>query len=126
MTPHADPTKLPALDPADPASLDSLLSEDEKSVRSAVRTFLDKECEPHIADWFENGGIPGIRELTKGLGELGVLGMHLEGYGCAGMSATEYGLACLEIEATDSGLRSLVSVQGSLAMFSIWRWGSEE
>jgi len=123
---HADPTKLPALDPTDPASLDSLLSDDEKAVRSAVRSFLDKEAEPYIAEWFENGAIPGIRELTKGLGELGVLGMHLEGYGCAGMSATEYGLACLEIEATDSGLRSLVSVQGSLAMFSIWRWGSEE
>jgi len=126
MTSHADPMKLPALDPTDPASLDSLLSEDEKAVRGAVRSFLDKECEPYIAEWFENGGIPNIRELTKGLGELGVLGMHLEGYGCAGMSATEYGLACLEIEATDSGLRSLVSVQGSLAMFSIWRWGSEE
>ncbi|WP_296605163.1 acyl-CoA dehydrogenase family protein [Nocardioides sp.] len=126
MTSHADPTKLPPLDPTDPASLDSLLTDDEKAVRSAVRAFLDKECEPHIADWFEQGGIPGIRELTKGLGELGVLGMHLDGYGCAGMSATEYGLACLEIEATDSGLRSLVSVQGSLAMFSIWRWGSEE
>jgi glutaryl-CoA dehydrogenase len=126
MTSHADPMKLPALDPSDPASLDSLLSEDEKAVRGAVRTFLDKECEPHIVDWFENGAIPNIRELTRGLGELGVLGMHLEGYGCAGMSATEYGLACLEIEATDSGLRSLVSVQGSLAMFSIWRWGSEE
>lgn len=123
---HLDPTKLPALDPTDPASLDDLLSDDEKAVRSSVRTFLDKEAEPYIADWFENGGIPGIRELTKGLGELGVLGMHLEGYGCAGMSATEYGIACLEIEATDSGLRSLVSVQGSLAMFSIWRWGSEE
>ena len=74
----------------------------------------------------EQGGIPNIRELTKELGSLGVLGMHLEGYGCAGMTATEYGVACLEIEATDSGLRSLVSVQGSLAMFAIWRWGSEE
>jgi glutaryl-CoA dehydrogenase len=126
MTSHADPTKLPALDPTDPASLDSLLTDDEKAVRSTVRSFLDKEAEPHIADWFESGGIPGIRDLAKGLGELGVLGMHLEGYGCAGMSATEYGLACLEIEATDSGLRSLVSVQGSLAMFSLWRWGSEE
>lgn len=126
MTSHVDPMKLPPLDPTDPAALDSLLSDDEKAIRGAVRSFLDKECEPHITDWFENGGIPNIRELTKGLGELGVLGMHLEGYGCAGMSATEYGLACLEIEATDSGLRSLVSVQGSLAMFSIWRWGSEE
>jgi glutaryl-CoA dehydrogenase len=123
---HADPVKLPAPDPTDPASLDSLLTDDEKAVRSTVRAFLDKECEPHIAEWFENGAIPGVRELAKGLGELGVLGMHLEGYGCAGMSAVDYGLACLEIEATDSGLRSLVSVQGSLAMFAIWRWGSEE
>src|SRR5690349_4453493 len=126
MNSHDDPTRLPALDPTDPASLDSLLTVDEKAVRATVRSFLDKEAEPHIADWFESGGIPGIRELTKGLGELGVLGMHLEGYGCAGMSATEYGLACLEIEAGDSGLRSFVSVQGSLSMFSIHRWGSEE
>ncbi|MBN9612857.1 MAG: acyl-CoA dehydrogenase family protein [Actinobacteria bacterium] len=123
---HFDPTKLPALDPADPASLDDLLSDDEKEIRGAVRQMLDQSVEPYIAEWFENGGIPNIRELTKQLGSLGVLGMHLEGYGCAGMSATEYGLACLELEASDSGLRSLVSVQGSLAMFAIWRWGSEE
>lgn len=123
---HIDPMSLPAPDPADPAGLDDLLSEDEKEVRSAVRQMLDASAEPYIAEWFENGGIPNIRELTKELGSLGVLGMHLEGYGCAGMSAVEYGLACLEIEATDSGLRSLVSVQGSLAMFAIWRWGSEE
>ncbi len=123
---HFDPTKLPALDPTDPAGLDDLLTEDEKAIRGAVRQTLDSIAEPYIAEWFEQGGIPNIRELTKELGSLGVLGMHLEGYGCAGMSATEYGVACLEIEATDSGLRSLVSVQGSLAMFAIWRWGSEE
>ncbi|MCR2811319.1 MULTISPECIES: acyl-CoA dehydrogenase family protein [unclassified Microbacterium] len=123
---HHDPTKLPALDPADPASLDDLLSEDEKEVRGAVRQMLDSSVEPHINEWFENGSIPDIRSLTRELGSLGVLGMHLEGYGCAGMSATEYGLACLELEATDSGIRSLVSVQGSLAMFAIWRWGTEE
>ena len=123
---HFDPTKLPALDPTDPAGLDDLLTEDEKAIRGAVRQTLDSIAEPYIAEWFENGEIPNIRELTKELGSLGVLGMHLEGYGCAGMSATEYGIACLEIEATDSGLRSLVSVQGSLAMFAIWRWGSEE
>lgn len=123
---HHDPTKLPALDPTDPASLDDLLTEDEKEIRGAVRQTLDTIAEPYIAEWFEQGGIPNIRELTRELGSLGVLGMHLEGYGCAGMSATQYGLACLEIEATDSGLRSLVSVQGSLAMFAIWRWGSEE
>lgn len=123
---HFDPTKLPALDPTDPAGLDDLLTEDEKAIRGAVRQTLDVVAEPYIAEWFEQGGIPNIRELTKELGSLGVLGMHLEGYGCAGMSATEYGIACLEIEATDSGLRSLVSVQGSLAMFAIWRWGSED
>jgi glutaryl-CoA dehydrogenase len=123
---HHDPTKLPALDPTDIAGLDDLLTEDEKTIRGAVRQTLDAVAEPYIAEWFEQGGIPNIRELTKELGSLGVLGMHLEGYGCAGMSATEYGVACLEIEATDSGLRSLVSVQGSLAMFAIWRWGSEE
>lgn len=123
---HLDPMRLPAPDPTDPAALDDLLSDDEKSIRGAVRQLLDTVAEPYIAEWFEQGGIPNIRELAKELGSLGVLGMHLEGYGCAGMSATEYGLACLEIEATDSGLRSLVSVQGSLAMFAIWRWGSEE
>ncbi|MFV0320700.1 MAG: acyl-CoA dehydrogenase family protein [Microbacterium sp.] len=123
---HLDPMTLPSPDPADPASLDSLLSDDEKEIRGAVRQTLDAIAEPHIAEWFEQGGIPNIRELTRDLGSLGVLGMHLEGYGCAGMTATQYGLACLEIEATDSGLRSLVSVPGSLAMFAIWRWGSEE
>jgi len=123
---HADPMRLPAPDPADPAALDDLLSEDEKEIRAAVRRRLDVLVEPYIAEWFEQGSIPGIRDLAKELGSLGVLGMHLTGYGCAGMSATEYGLACLELEATDSGLRSLVSVQGSLAMYAIWRWGSEE
>ena len=123
---HADPMRLPAPDPADPAVLDDLLSEDEKEIRAAVRRRLDVLVEPYIAEWFEQGSIPGIRDLAKELGSLGVLGMHLTGYGCAGMSATEYGLACLELEATDSGLRSLVSVQGSLAMYAIWRWGSGE
>jgi glutaryl-CoA dehydrogenase len=80
---------------------------------------------PHIADWYEQGTLP-ARELAKEFGKLGVLGMHLEGYGCAGMNATAYGVACLEIEAADSGVRSMVSVQGSLAMFAIWKFGSEE
>jgi len=114
------------LDPTDPAGLDELLTDDEKAVRSSVRRMLDRSVEPHIAEWFEQGEIPEIRELARELGKLGVLGMHLQGYGCAGMSATEYGVACQEIEATDSGLRSFVSVQGSLAMFAIWKWGSEE
>ena len=115
-----------AFDPADPAGIDLLLSEQERDVREAVRKFCDRNVEPHVATWFENGTIPDIRELAVELGSLGVLGMHLDGYGCPGMTATEYGLACLELEATDSGLRSLVSVQGSLAMFAIHRWGSEE
>ena len=123
---HLDPMSLPAPDPADPAALDDLLSDDEIQIRAAVRQTLDAIAEPYIAEWFEQGSIPNIRELTRELGSLGVLGMHLDGYGCAGMTATQYGLACLELEASDSGLRSLVSVQGSLAMFAIWRWGSEE
>lgn len=123
---HPDLMKLRSPNPLDPAALDDLLTEDEKSIRAAVRKMLDHSVEPFIADWFEKGTIPNVRELAKELGSLGVLGMHLEGYGCAGMTATEYGVACLEIEATDSGLRSLVSVQGSLAMFAIWKWGSEE
>ncbi|KRE58712.1 acyl-CoA dehydrogenase family protein [Phycicoccus sp. Soil748] len=114
------------LDPMDLAGIDDLLSDEEKAVRSTVRTFLDQRVEPHVADWFERGELDDVRGLTKELGALGLLGMHLDGYGCAGMSAVDYGLACLELEATDSGVRSLVSVQGSLAMFAIHRWGSEE
>lgn len=110
----------------DLAGVDGLLTADERAAQHAVRSFVEATIAPHVADWFERGEIDDIRGLTKGLGELGVLGMHLEGYGCAGMSAVEYGLACLELEAADSGIRSLVSVQGSLAMFAIWRWGSEE
>ncbi|GAA1159691.1 acyl-CoA dehydrogenase family protein [Nocardioides aquiterrae] len=117
---------LPPFEPLDPAGIDDLLSADEKAVRAAVRQMCAERIEPHVADWFERGEIDDVRGLAKELGALGVLGMHLEGYGCAGMSATEYGLACLELEAADSGIRSLVSVQGSLAMFAIWRWGSEE
>jgi glutaryl-CoA dehydrogenase len=90
-----------------------------------VRAFVEAKVRPHVADWYESATIP-ARDLALELGGLGVLGMHLEGYGCAGTSATAYGLACLELEAADSGLRSLVSVQGSLAMFAIWKWGSDE
>ncbi|AMY21040.1 MULTISPECIES: acyl-CoA dehydrogenase family protein [Nocardiaceae] len=110
----------------DLAGIDDLLSADEKAVRDSVRSLCERRVEPYVGDWFERGEIDDIRGLAKELGALGVLGMHLTGYGCAGMSATEYGLACLELEATDSGLRSLVSVQGSLAMYSIWKYGSEE
>jgi glutaryl-CoA dehydrogenase len=115
-----------ALDPMDLAGIDDLLTDEEKAIRGTVRAFLDKRVEPHVADWFERGEIDDVRGLTRELGTLGLLGMHLQGYGCAGMSAVDYGLACLELEATDSGVRSLVSVQGSLAMFAIHRWGTEE
>ncbi|ROZ98866.1 acyl-CoA dehydrogenase family protein [Gordonia sp. OPL2] len=106
-------------------ALDALLEPEEIAIRDTVRSFADQNLRPHVADWFENAQIP-ARDIAKELGSLGVLGMHLDGYGCAGMSATSYGLACLELEAVDSGIRSLVSVQGSLAMFSIHHWGSEE
>ncbi len=114
------------IDPLDLAGIDDLLSPEERSIRDSVRHHCETKIQPHVADWFEAGEIPDIRGLAKELGSLGVLGMHLEGYGCAGLSAVDYGLACLELEACDSGIRSLVSVQGSLAMFAIWRWGSEE
>jgi glutaryl-CoA dehydrogenase len=104
---------------------DSLLSEDERAIRDTVRTFVDREVRPHVADWFEAGELP-ARELARDLGGLGVLGMHLHGYGCAGTSAVAYGLACMELEAVDSGVRSLVSVQGSLAMYAIHAYGSQE
>jgi glutaryl-CoA dehydrogenase len=118
--------RLPPLDPMDLAGVDDLLSADEKAVRASVRQLCDEKVDPYVADWFERGEVDDIRGLAREFGSLGLLGMHLEGYGCAGMSATEYGLACLELEASDSGIRSLVSVQGSLAMFAIWRWGTEE
>jgi glutaryl-CoA dehydrogenase len=104
--------------------IDELLSEEERAIAATVRDYAAAELAPHIADWFERGSIP--VEIIGGLGKLGVLGMHLEGYGCAGTTATAYGVACRELEAVDSGLRSLVSVQGSLAMFAIHRWGTEE
>ena len=111
--------------PLDLIGFDSLLTDEERQIRDAVADFGDRELRPHVADWFEAGALP-VNDLAPKFGELGVLGMHLDGYGCPGMSAVEYGLACMEIEAVDSGLRSLVSVQGSLAMFAIHRWGSED
>jgi glutaryl-CoA dehydrogenase len=114
----------PALNPRDYLGLDRELSDEERDIRDTVRAFVADKVTPNVGDWFEQGTIP--LELAPELGKLGVLGMHLEGYGCAGASATAYGLACMELEAGDSGIRSLVSVQGSLAMFAIWRWGSEE
>lgn len=111
--------------PAELFAIDGLLSEEERAIRDVVRDYVDRRIRPEIADWFESGEIP-ARELARELGELGVLGMHLEGYGCQGTSAVAYGLACLELEAGDSGIRSLVSVQGSLAMYAIHEFGSEE
>src|SRR5581483_6140253 len=104
--------------------VDSLLSAEEIELRSTVRRFGEQRLRPHIAEWFESGEMP-ARELAADLGKLGLLGMHLKGYGCSGSSATAYGLVCQELEAVDSGLRSLVSVQGSLAMFAIYKHGSE-
>ncbi|MEY9873662.1 glutaryl-CoA dehydrogenase [Streptacidiphilus sp. MAP12-33] len=116
----------PALDPRDPLGFDDLLSEEDLAVRDTVRAWCADRVLPHIADWYEAGELPTVRELARELGSIGALGMHLHGYGCAGATAVQYGLACLELEAADSGLRSLVSVQGSLAMYAIYRWGSEE
>jgi glutaryl-CoA dehydrogenase len=116
----------PTFEPLDPLRIDSLYTDDELAVRDSVRGFCAEHITPRIAEWFEAGDLPSARELAKEFGKLGVLGMHLEGYGCGGSSAVHYGLACLELEACDSGIRSLVSVQGSLAMFSIWNNGSEE
>ncbi|MEV0118210.1 acyl-CoA dehydrogenase family protein [Streptomyces sp. NPDC050844] len=111
--------------PFDLFAIDGLLTDEEREIQRTVRTMGERELRPRVAQWFEDGAIP-ARELARELGKLGVLGMHLEGYGCAGTSALSYGLACLELEAVDSGLRSLVSVQGSLTMYAIWKYGSEE
>ncbi|MYX10315.1 acyl-CoA dehydrogenase [Streptomyces sp. SID8375] len=117
---------LPPFDPSDPLGLDDLLTDEDRAVRDTVRRWATDRVLPEISDWYERGELPGIRELARELGSLGALGMSLTGYGCAGASAVQYGLACLELEAADSGIRSLVSVQGSLAMYAIWRFGSEE
>ncbi len=110
--------------PLELLGVDHLLTADERDIQAAVRDFVQRRVKPHISDWFERG------ELDPGLmiqaGSLGLLGMHLQGYGCAGTNAVSYGLACMELEAGDSGVRSMVSVQGSLAMFAIWKFGSED
>jgi glutaryl-CoA dehydrogenase len=113
-----------ALDPVDFVGVSGLLSDEERLIRDSVRAFVRDRVLPYVADWFESGMLP--RDLGRGLGELGVLGMHLQGYGCPGASAVAYGLACLELEAGDSGVRSFASVQGSLAMYAIYRYGDEE
>ncbi|ACY23548.1 acyl-CoA dehydrogenase domain protein [Gordonia bronchialis DSM 43247] len=106
-------------------ALDTLVDDEERAIIDTVRDFGARRLRPHVAQWFEDGSLP-VRDLATELGELGLFGMHLEGYGCAGTSATAYGLACLELEAVDSGLRSFVSVQGSLSMFAIRAFGSDE
>ena len=121
-----DSSARPTFDPRDPLGVDDELSTEQVAIRDSVRALCREHVTPYVADWFERGEMPTVRELARELGKLGVLGMHLQGYGCAGMSAVDYGVACEELESCDSGLRSLVSVQGSLAMFAIWRWGSEE
>jgi glutaryl-CoA dehydrogenase len=120
----ATTAKPTALDPRDFLAIDALLDDEERAIRDTVRQFVRDRIVPDVGEWFEQGILPG--ELVKEIGRLGLFGMHLEGYGLPGASAVAYGLACMELEAGDSGIRSLVSVQGSLAMFAIWRWGSEE
>ena len=104
--------------------IDDLLTDEDRAIRDTVRDFAQSELAPHVAEWYDEGTLPD--DLGRLFGKLGLLGMHLEGYGCAGTSATAYGVACRELEAVDSGLRSYVSVQGSLAMFALHRWGSDE
>jgi glutaryl-CoA dehydrogenase len=111
--------------PLDLLDLDTLLTDEERDVRDLVRRVTDDRVRPHVAEWYERAEAP-VRELAGEFGKLGLLGMHLTGYGCAGASAVQYGLACMELEAADSGVRSLVSVQGSLAMYAIWKYGSAE
>lgn len=110
--------------PLDLIGFDALLTDDERATRDRVRAYVDAELRPHIAEWYDAGVFP--IEIVKPMGELGLLGMHLQGYGCGGRSAVEYGLAAAELEAGDSGLRTFVSVQGSLAMTAIHTFGSEE
>jgi glutaryl-CoA dehydrogenase len=115
----------PKLQPTDLLGLDAQLTDEDRLIAETVRRFAGDRVLPSVEEWYEQGTFPS-RELGPEIGELGLLGMHLTGYGCAGTSATSYGVACRELEAADSGLRSFVSVQGSLAMFPIWRYGSDE
>lgn len=120
----ADREATAAVDPSDLISFDALLSTEELALRGRVRTFVREEIRPNIAQWYEEGRFP--LEIVPELAKLGLLGMHLKGYGCAGGTAVEYGLAAAELEAGDSGIRTFVSVQGSLAMSAISKHGSEE
>lgn len=125
MSTQAHSSARSPIDPLDVLAIDETLGDEERMMRDTVRTFVTREIAPHIGEWFDRGEFP-ARALAPTLGELGLLGMHLDGWGCAGTSGTAYGLACMELEAGDSGLRSFVSVQGSLAMFPIWAFGSHE
>src|SRR6187549_1982267 len=120
----ATTTERPALDPHDFLALDALLDDEERAIRDTVRQFVRERVLPEVGDWFEQGILP--REVVQELAKLGLFGMHLEGYGLPGASSVAYGLTCMELEAGDAGVRSAVSVQGSLAMFPIWKFGSEE
>ncbi|MHA7175971.1 acyl-CoA dehydrogenase family protein [Arthrobacter sp. Sr24] len=125
MTKNATPaTPAATAQRSDVLNLDALLSEEELELRGMVRQFVEERIRPHIAAWYEGAEFP--LEIVKEMGQLGLLGMHLHGYGCPGRSAVEYGIAAMELEAGDSGLRTFVSVQGSLAMSAIHKWGSEE
>jgi glutaryl-CoA dehydrogenase len=121
---HTTIAKPQATDPLDFLAIDALLSDEERAIRDTVRAWVRERILPEIGQWFEQGILP--RELAQEVGQLGLFGMHLEGYGLPGASSVAYGLTCMELEAGDSGVRSFVSVQGSLAMFAIWRWGTEE
>jgi glutaryl-CoA dehydrogenase len=120
----AGSSELKSPEPRDFMNLDALLSDEERATREEIRSFVEERIKPNVARWWEDAIFP--REIVPQMGEKGLLGMHLSGYGCAGRSAVEYGLACMELEAGDSGLRTFVSVQGSLAMSAIHKFGSEE
>lgn len=124
MTATVAPPKKDTYTPFELFDIGRLLDDEERDIAATVRRFVDTKLRPHVADWFESGTLP--KELAKEFGGLGLMGMHLDGYGCAGTNAVSYGLACMELEAGDSGFRSFVSVQGSLSMYSIHRYGSEE
>ena len=112
------------MNPLDYLEVDRLLSDEERLIKETVSRYVNERYLPGVAEHFENGTFD--ESVPKALGDLNLLGMHLTGYGCAGSSAIAYGVACMELEAGDSALRSFCSVQGSLAMFAIWKWGSEE
>ncbi|MBD0354981.1 MAG: acyl-CoA dehydrogenase family protein [Rubrobacteraceae bacterium] len=123
-TTRAGSSRAGSPEPRDFMNLDVLLSDEERATREEIRSFVGERIKPNVAQWWEEAVFP--REIVPEMGEKGLLGMHLSGYGCAGKSAVEYGLACMELEAGDSGLRTFVSVQGSLAMSAIHKFGSEE